>query len=66
VTLSAESAFAVSMMMLVLAVWGLRRSRCATSKPSILGIITSSSTRSGRISAAFSSASSPSPATATS
>src|SRR5438046_4286268 len=54
------------MMMLVFAVCGLLRRRCATSKPSILGIITSSSTRSGLSSAALSSASSPSPATATS
>ena len=65
-TLSADSAFAVSMMMLVFAVCGFFRSRCATSNPSMRGIITSSSTRSGRISAAFSSASSPSPATVTS
>jgi hypothetical protein len=54
------------MMIEVFAVTGFRRSRCATSNPSILGIITSRSTRSGRISFARCRASSPSEATATS
>jgi hypothetical protein len=64
--LSVESAFAVSMMIEVLAVCGFRRRRWATSNPSIRGIITSSRTRSGRSAAAFSSACSPSDATETS
>ena len=46
--MSADSALAVSMMMLVFAVCGFFRSRCATSNPSMRGIITSSRTRSGR------------------
>jgi hypothetical protein len=54
------------MMMLVFAVCGFLRRRCATSKPSIRGIITSSRTRSGRSDDARVSASSPSAATATS
>jgi hypothetical protein len=54
------------MMMLVFDVCGFFRRRWATSKPSIRGIITSRRTRSGRMSCAFSSASSPSAATATS
>ena len=65
-TLSEDNALAVSMMMLDVAVRGSRRSRWATSKPSSFGIITSSSTRSGRSSRARATASSPSDPTATS
>ena len=65
-TLSEDNAFAVSMMMLVFAVCGFFLRRCATSNPSSRGIITSRRMRSGRISVARSSASSPSPATETS
>ena len=60
---SSSSPLAVSM---ITGTWDLARMRRQTSQPSIRGIITSSSTRSGGSAANFSSASTPSAASAVS